>query len=522
MNYAEFQEKFLQQFDTLPERLGGHIGLSLAALAVGIVISIPLGIFVSKRPKAEAVALTLASIIQTIPSLALLALMVFAFQTIGWLPAWIALILYSILPMLRSTVTGIQGVDPSCIEAANGIGMDPWQTLTSVQLPLALPSIVSGIRTASVWVVGAATLAQPVGATSLGNYIFVGLQTWNIVAMFFGCLFSALLALAFDQLLRGLEVAANKRSLALALAIGSLIVALALSPFLLSAYGKDNSSPLVAGGSSDPAVEEGLEFPLTVASKNFSESYILVELIKRRLESQNLVVEAKDGMGSSIVFNALSGGNIDCYVDYTGTIWSNQMKRSDSVSPIEMLVDTASFLKDSHGIISLGSLGFSNDYVFMMREDDAAERGIKTLGDLAAQASELEIGADIEFFDRPEWTSVEKAYGMKFKNRRSMEPTLMYGAIEGGNVDVIVAFRTDGRTKTLKVIEDTKAVLPPYDGVILVSQRLAKSHASMKALRPLVESISSDNMRQANAMVDIDGKTVQEAADWLESQIAWD
>ena len=100
--------------------------------------------------------------------------------------------------MLRGTVTGLQGVDDSCIEAANGIGMDAWQTLTSVELPLALPSIVSGIRTASVWVVGAATLAQPVGATSLGNYIFVGLQTWNIVAMLFGCLFSALLALAFD------------------------------------------------------------------------------------------------------------------------------------------------------------------------------------------------------------------------------------------------------------------------------------------------------------------------------------
>ena len=181
------------------------------------------------RPKAEAFFVTLASIIQTIPSLALLALMVFAFGTIGWIPAWLALILYSILPMLRSTVTGMQGIEPAYLEAAKGIGMDDSQTLFSVQLPLALPTIVSGIRTASVWVVGAATLAQPVGATSLGNYIFVGLQTWNIVAIFFGCLFSALLALAFDQLLRGLEIAAQKRSIALAGFIGALILALALS-----------------------------------------------------------------------------------------------------------------------------------------------------------------------------------------------------------------------------------------------------------------------------------------------------
>ena len=249
MTFAEFWERFGQQFETLPERLGGHIGLSLAALVVGILISVPLGIFISARPKAETFFVTLASIIQTIPSLALLALMVFAFGTIGWIPAWLALILYSILPMLRSTVTGMQGIDPAYLEAAKGIGMDDQQTLYSVQLPLALPSIVSGIRTASVWVVGAATLAQPVGATSLGNYIFVGLQTWNIVSIFFGCLFSALLALAFDQLLRGLEVAAQKRSFAMAGFIGALILALALSPFILKVVGTDAaSSPTAAAG----------------------------------------------------------------------------------------------------------------------------------------------------------------------------------------------------------------------------------------------------------------------------------
>ena len=160
--FEDFWEKFGAQFETLPERLGGHIGLSLAALLVGILISIPLGIFISNRPKAESFFMTLASIIQTIPSLALLALMVFAFGSIGWIPAWLALILYSLLPMLRNTVTGIQGVDASYIEAARGIGMDASQMLFRVKLPLALPTIVSGIRTASVWVVGAATLAQPV------------------------------------------------------------------------------------------------------------------------------------------------------------------------------------------------------------------------------------------------------------------------------------------------------------------------------------------------------------------------
>ena len=508
-------DQFLDQFETLPERLGGHIGLSLAALVVGILISIPLGIFISSRPKAETFFMTVASIIQTIPGLALLAIMVFAFGQIGWIPACIALILYSILPMLRSTVTGMQGIDPAYMEAAKGIGMDARQTLTSVQLPLALPSIVSGIRTASVWVVGAATLAQPVGAVSLGNYIFVGLQTLNWVSIFFGCLFSALLALAFDQILRGLEISAKSRNLTMAIAMGCLILGLALSPKMLEMVGSDSSLLPVAWSQDEQDNVDKFENPIVVASKNFGESYILMEIIKKRLEEQGLPVETKDGMGSAIVFQALCDGEVDCYVDYTGTIWANYMKRTDVVNPVEMLVEVASFLNQQYEVISLGSLGFSNDYVFMMRPDDAQRLGIETLDDLAKHSAKLKIAADIEFFGRPEWTSVRDAYGIDFEEKLTMEPTLMYGAIDNKKVDVIVAFRTDGRTKNLTVVDDTKSALPPYDGVLLVSPRLANSHRAMKALRPLVWSISSDKMRDANAMVDIDDQPIKATAEWL-------
>ena len=515
MTFAEFWDKFGQQFETLPERLGGHIGLSLAALIAGILISVPLGIFIYNRPKAETFFMTLASIIQTIPGLALLAIMVFAFGGIGWLPACIALILYSILPMLRNTVTGMQGVDAAYIEAARGIGMDNQQMLFSVQLPLALPSIVSGVRTASVWVVGAATLAQPVGAVSLGNYIFVGLQTLNFVSIFFGCLFSALLALAFDQLLRGLEIAAQKRNLRLAVVIGALVAGLAITPLLLPRLTAPNNSRIANNDEQELEDFDRFDEPIVVASKNFSESYILMELIKNRLEEQGLPVKTRDGMGSALVFKALCDGDIDCYVDYTGTIWSNYMERTDSAVPVEMLVEVASFLYQDYGVISLGSLGFSNDYVFMMRKEGAAARGIKTLADLAGHSSELKIAADIEFFDRPEWPKVRDAYGIEFKERLTMEPTLMYGAIDNKNVDVIVAFRTDGRTVNLSVIDDPKAALPPYDGVLLVTKRLAKSHKAMKALRPLIQAISSERMREANAMVDVDDQPIDETANWL-------
>lgn len=502
MELAQLSEEFGYQLETLPDRLGGHIGLSLASLCVGILISIPLGIFVYNRPKAEAFFMTLASIIQTIPALALLAIMVFAFGGIGWWPACIALILYSILPMLRSTVTGMQGIEPAYLEAAKGIGMDVKQTLYSVQLPLALPSIVSGIRTASVWVVGAATLAQPVGAVSLGNYIFVGLQTLNWFAIFFGCLFSALLALAFDQILRGLEISARKRNLTLAIAMGLLILGLALLPRFL-AYEKpvddDNS--------------------IVVASKNFSESYILMEVIKDRLVKKGFSVKTQDGMGSAIVFQALTNGDVDCYVDYSGTIWANYLKRSEPLPPKEMLAAIETDLKKEFNVVSLGSLGFSNDYVFMMRKEDAARLNIKTLEDLARHSKKLKIAADIEFFGRPEWPKVQKAYGIDFKEKITMEPTLMYGAIDNKNVDVIVAFRTDGRTINLSVIDDTRFALPPYDGVLLITKELSENPEAISALQPLIGAIRSETMRDANAKVDVEKKPVEDTANWLQEQI---
>ena len=499
MTFAEITEKFGQQFETLPDRLGGHIGLSLAALIAGILISIPLGIFIYNRPKAETFFMTLASIIQTIPGLALLAIMVFAFGGIGWWPACIALVLYSILPMLRSTVTGMQGIDAAYIEAAKGIGMDSKQMLYSVQLPLALPSIVSGIRTASVWVVGAATLAQPVGAVSLGNYIFVGLQTLNWFAIFFGCLFSALLALAFDQILRGLEISAQKRNLTLAILMGCLILGLALLPRFLA--------------------NEKSESSIVVASKNFSESYILMNIIKDRLEEQGLDAVTKDGMGSAIVFQALCDRDIDCYVDYSGTIWANYLKRTDDLHPAEMADEIKTILEEKYDVVSLGSLGFSNDYVFMMRKEQAAQLNVKTLADLARHSKKLKIAADIEFFGRPEWPKVRDAYGIDFEEKITMEPTLMYGAIENKNVDVIVAFRTDGRTINLSVIEDTKFALPPYDGLLLVTKELSENTNAMKALEPLIGAINSEKMREANAKVDVKKQSVIETAEWLMTQI---
>ncbi|MCW5837363.1 MAG: ABC transporter permease, partial [Labilithrix sp.] len=217
-----------EQLALLPEYLGAHLRLTLAALLVGIAISLPIGVLVTRRRWLEQPVLGVASVIQTIPSLALLAVMVpllaaAGVSSIGFLPAFLGLVLYSLLPILRNTVTGISGVDPAYIEAARGVGMTERQQLLRVELPLAMPVIIAGVRTSTVWTVGVATLSTPVGATSLGNYIFSGLQTRNYDAVFVGCVAAAALALTLDGVVRLLAAGlARRRRGALALALGAL------------------------------------------------------------------------------------------------------------------------------------------------------------------------------------------------------------------------------------------------------------------------------------------------------------
>ena len=180
----------------LPALIASHLELTLAALALGIAASVPLAALAVRRPVARRAALTAAGLVQTVPGLALLALMVpllastgglgLGLSAFGWPPALIALTLYSVLPVLRNTITGLAGVDAAVVEAARGMGMSERQVLWSVQFPLAAPVIVAGIRTAAVWTVGAATLATPVGQRCLGNFIFAGLQTRNWAMVLWG------------------------------------------------------------------------------------------------------------------------------------------------------------------------------------------------------------------------------------------------------------------------------------------------------------------------------------------------
>jgi len=504
----------------LPDYLGQHVILSVSALLLGVAVSLPLGIIAARSRRFGTPLLAAVSVVQTIPGLALLALFYplllalsaltqdlfgFSIRALGFLPALLALTLYAMLPILRNVVTALAGLDPAVLMAAKGVGMTPRQSLFKVELPLAAPLVLAGIRTATVWVVGITTLSTPIGQTSLGNYIFTGLQIENWVFVLFGCVAAAALALTLDLLLAvaGSGLAMRSRGRLIAAGLGLMaVIAAALAPELAQ------PRPTHQG--------------IVIGAKNFGEQYILSQLMASRLARAGFSVSEKSDLGSTIAFRALGAGDIDAYVDYSGTLWGNILHRTDMPGRQAMLDQLAAALKANNGILSLGSLGFENAYIFAMRRDRAEALGIKSLSDLAAHP-ELRIGGDFEIFSRPEWRAVATAYGLGAMKRRQYQPDFLYRAVMSGDADVVSAFSSDGRIARygLVILEDPKSALPPYDAMLLVGPAHAHDAKFIAALKPLIGSIPLTLMQQANLRVDRDQdkQTPAAAAAWMDQRL---
>src|SRR3954447_20114501 len=390
----------------LPDYLGNHVRVSIAALTLGLLVSLPLALGARNRPAIRGALLGIASIVQTVPGLALLALFYplllalaalslswlgVGFSAFGFLPAVLALALYSMLPVLRNTITGLQGIDPAILEAAQGVGMTPRQSLFMVELPLALPVMMAGIRTAAVWVIGTATLSTPIGQTSLGNYIFAGLQTQNWVFVLFGCLAAAALAVVVDQLLALVETGLRTRSRFRA-ALGGIGVLALVGATLVPSMARAPSSYIVG-------------------AKTFTEQYVLAALIAQRLESAGLAASSREGLGSGVIYQALKSNDVDVYVDYSGTLWTNQFHQPGIKPRAELLAELKTMLARQN-IALFGELGFENAYALVMPRRRAESLGIGSIADLASHAGTMSLAADYEFFSRPEWTGLQKAYGL--------------------------------------------------------------------------------------------------------------
>ena len=499
----------------LPDYLGNHVLVSVTALALGLATSLPLALISYRRPALRSGLLAVTSIVQTIPGLALLALFYplllglaalsertigFGFSALGFLPAVLALALYSMLPVVRNTITGLLGIDPAIRRAARGVGMTERQSLRMVELPLALPVIMAGVRTASVWVIGTATLSTPIGQTSLGNYIFTGLQTQNWIFVLFGCVSAAVLALVVDGLLALVQRGYSERSHRLA-GIG----ALGLSLIVLIAF-----VPHLSGARSG----------YVIGAKPFAEQYILAAAIEQRLAARQLAATRRDGLGSAVIFNALVAGDIDAYVEYSGTVWANQMQRTDVPPREQVLSEVTNWLKQQHGIGVVGGLGFENAYALALTQRRADALGITSLADLARHAPTLSIAGDYEFFGRPEWKALSETYGLTFRQQRQMQAEFMYPAVAAGEVDVISAYTSDGRVDqfALRTLADPKQAIPPYDAILLISPKRTGDAAFLDVLRPLVGAIPVEIMREANRRSS-EGVSVEETARWLTEKI---
>ena len=507
---------FVDALGRVPPLLAAHVLLSAVALALGIAISVPLAVVSARRPGVARVALGAGSLIQTIPGLALLALFYplllwlsglvgGGIPALGFLPALIALTLYAVLPILRNGVAGLRGIDPAVRQAADAVGMTPMQRLRLVEAPLAAPVLIAGIRTAAVWTIGAATLSTTVGQPGLGDLIFAGLQTQNWALVLAGCVAAAGLALAADALIGAIEhgLATRRRWLSLGATIVLLLgTAIATAPLW--------------------AVHDARR-TVVVGAKNFSEQYILARLIGDRLTRAGYDVRYRDGLGSAVIFAALASGDVDVYVDYAGTIWTNAMKRADVPDHAAMVAAIRRWASEERGVGLVGALGFENAYAFAMKADVARGRGIASLSDLVGQSPGLTLGSDLEFLERPEWAAVRRAYPLRFRATRPYSPTFMYKALASGEADVISAFSSDGRIAAdrLTVLTDPRRAIPGYDAILLVAPQRAHDARFLAALKPLAGRIPVTAMREANYRLDRDvaKQSPEDAARWLSARI---
>ncbi|WP_419875076.1 glycine betaine ABC transporter substrate-binding protein [Candidatus Pristimantibacillus sp. PTI5] len=495
-----------------------HIELSFIALLIAIVISIPAGLLLTRFPRLAAPVIGVASLFQTIPSLALLGFMI-PILGIGMFPAIVALTVYALLPILRNTYTGIMNVEKPIKEAGIGMGMTSMQVMLKVELPLALSVIMAGIRTATVMLIGVATLASLVGAGGLGDLIFRGISTVNTELILAGTIPSALLALLFDYLLGWTERAVTPKGLRTRSKRPSKFfkgLQIGLGTALLVA--------IVAG-----IVAKGNPFgsdSIVVDGKNFTEQDILTHMMATLIEQKtDLKVVRKPFLGGSqVTHNALIKGNIDIYPEYTGTGWTSVLKEQPiGGKPEETYRRVKEAYEQKFNITWLKPIGFNNTYTLAMKRERAEQEKIETLSDLAQKSQLFTLGATHEFLERPDgYPGLQQAYGMKFKEVKGLDPGLTYSAVKEGTTDVNDAFSTDGRIEAfnLKIIKDDKQYFPPYYAVPIIRMETLQAHPELEEVLNLLAGKIDDRMMSVlNGKVDLEGQQARVVAEqWLRDE----
>jgi osmoprotectant transport system permease protein len=475
-----------------------HIVLVFISILVAVIIGVPVGIVLTRYRPLRGPVLGIANVMQTIPSLALFGFLIPLpfIGGIGTRTALVALVLYSLLPIIRNTVTGILGVDPNVREAAVAMGMTGSQVLRQVELPLALGVIVTGIRVATVIAVGVTTIAAAVGAGGLGVYIFRGLRQYDNNLLLAGALSAALLALAADFFLGVLERQFSfdaKRS-----ARESVVRRLALAAAVV----------LVAGGGvlwltrSKPASESRV----TIGSKDFTESALLAEIVAQMLEARGVSVERRFELGGNLPHEALVAGTLDLYPEYTGTSFTAILHHAPVTDPRAVYEQIKQEYADQFRVEVSQPLGFENTFAILVRGEDARRLNLKTISDAASQTPRWRAGFGQDFMSRADgYPGFSKMYGLKFADVREMDLSLTYIALSTRQVDLIAGNSTEGRIQTLDLFQltDDRRYFPPYEAVYLVRQDcLTRAPALREILAKLANAISTEDMRRLNFQID--------------------
>lgn len=508
--------------ERLPElwlRTGEHLILTGVSTLAAIIAGIPLGITASRFARLRGTILGAIGILQTVPSLAMLAILLALLNKIGAIPAIIALILYALLPIVRNTLAGLEGVSPEVMEAADGIGMTGRQRLWMVKMPLAMPVIIAGIRTAAVVGVGIATLSAFIGAGGLGQFINRGLALSNTNLILLGAIPAALLALLVDFSIGAAAWGARPPRQSERGSIKAKLKPLALLlPVLLvcaGVFAYCTQTSLAGRGTAEARPRDSV---IRIGSKNFTEQIILGEMMAQLIESRTeLAVERRFNLGGTMICHgALISGEIDIYAEYTGTGLTAILGREPVRDPGKALEIVRREYRDRFNVDWLEPFGFNNAFAITVRADEAEKNGWKNISDLAAVAGQLRAGFTSEFMERPDgYPGLRERYGFSFAKVVDLDPAIMYPALAGREVDLICAFATDGRIAAygLKPLADDRNFFPPYQAAPLARIEIMRAHPEIRAaLETLAGRLDDKTMQQLNYQVDENKRSPQEVA----------
>ncbi len=492
-----------EQAFSLQQKTFEHISLAGLSVIFASAIAIPLGILITRFSWLQNITLRMGSISQTIPSLGLLALLI-PFVGLGTVPTLIVLTFYAIYPILKNTNTGLRGVPSACIEAANGLGFSSFQRLRFVELPLALPSIISGIRIATAMTVGITTIAAFIGAGGLGDFITQGLALNNPSLILLGTIPAAVLAFVLDYGISRLEKQLQNRELkktffpqvqkVLLISIVSILIVLIGSPYVKQILPKK-------------------EDHIVIASKNFTEQYLLAELMAQLIEAKSpLKVIRKTNLGSiDVIHQALLKGEVDLYPEYTGTAYLSILKFPLNHGIFPGIDEVRRIYESKFNLLWLKPFGFSNGQTLAVKKEFSQKHNVHSLSDLAKLSSALTIATPPEFLMRQDaFPGLKRAYGFTFRKIIQIDPSLLYSAIDAHKVDVISVNTTDAKLEksNLVSLEDDKKLYPLYQAAPIIRKAVLKAHPQIyQALSPLFGLLTQERIARLNYKIDVEGKS---------------